>query len=95
VDARFFAPNIDALAEKFHLYTPERRGHGHTPDVDGPITDRQRPRPSVSEIFTRAIARGDVAHDIDPISRSKRLSVRFIRESWLHKSLWTRSSSRD
>ena len=38
VDARFFAPNIDALAEKFHVYTPERRGHGHTPDVDGPIT---------------------------------------------------------
>jgi len=38
VDARFFAPNIDALAEKFHVYTPERRGHGHTPDVEGPIT---------------------------------------------------------
>ena len=37
-DARFFAPNIDALAERFHVYTPERRGHGHTPDVDGPIT---------------------------------------------------------
>jgi pimeloyl-ACP methyl ester carboxylesterase len=37
VDARFFAPNIDALAERFHVYTPERRGHGHTPDVDGPI----------------------------------------------------------
>src|SRR5688572_5813463 len=38
VDARFFAPNIDVLAEKFHVFTPERRGHGHTPDVDGPIT---------------------------------------------------------
>ncbi|MDQ8707191.1 alpha/beta hydrolase [Streptomyces sp. LHD-70] len=38
VDARFFAPNLDALAEKFHVYTPERRGHGHTPDVPGPIT---------------------------------------------------------
>lgn len=38
VDARFFAPNIDALAGSFHVYTPERRGHGHTPDVDGPIT---------------------------------------------------------
>jgi pimeloyl-ACP methyl ester carboxylesterase len=37
VDARFFAPNIDALAEHFHVYTPERRGHGHTPDVEGPI----------------------------------------------------------
>lgn len=38
VDARFFAPNLEPLAERFHVYTPERRGHGHTPDVDGPIT---------------------------------------------------------
>jgi pimeloyl-ACP methyl ester carboxylesterase len=38
VDARFFAPNIGPLAERFRVYTPERRGHGHTPDVDGPIT---------------------------------------------------------
>ncbi|MEV4756665.1 alpha/beta hydrolase [Micromonospora sp. NPDC049559] len=38
VDARWFAPNLDALAERFHVYTPERRGHGHTPDVEGPIT---------------------------------------------------------
>src|SRR5512133_2094025 len=37
-DARFFDKNIDALAERFHVYTPERRGHGHTPDVEGPIT---------------------------------------------------------
>jgi pimeloyl-ACP methyl ester carboxylesterase len=38
VDARFFANNIDPLVERFHVYTPERRGHGHTPDVEGPIT---------------------------------------------------------
>jgi pimeloyl-ACP methyl ester carboxylesterase len=38
VDARFFAPNLSALAEHLHLYTPERRGHGHTPDAEGPIT---------------------------------------------------------
>jgi pimeloyl-ACP methyl ester carboxylesterase len=37
-DARAFGPNIDALAARFHVFTPERRGHGHTPDVDGPIT---------------------------------------------------------
>jgi pimeloyl-ACP methyl ester carboxylesterase len=37
-DARFFAPNLPALAEHFHVYTPERRGHGHTADVEGPIT---------------------------------------------------------
>lgn len=38
VDSRFFEPNLPALAERFHVYTPERRGHGHTPDVEGPIT---------------------------------------------------------
>ena len=37
VDARFVAPNLGPLAERFHVYTPERRGHGHTADVDGPI----------------------------------------------------------
>ena len=37
-DARAFDPNIDALADRLHVYTPERRGHGRTPDVDGPIT---------------------------------------------------------
>jgi pimeloyl-ACP methyl ester carboxylesterase len=37
-DARFFDRNVDALADRFHVFLPERRGHGHTPDVDGPIT---------------------------------------------------------
>lgn len=35
-DARDFAGNLDRLP--FRIHTPERRGHGHTPDVDGPIT---------------------------------------------------------
>src|SRR4051794_14094457 len=38
VDTRWFAPNLVPLAERFHVYLPERRGHGHTADVDGPIT---------------------------------------------------------
>ena len=37
-DARAFAPNVDPLAARFHVFTPERRGHGRTADVDGPIT---------------------------------------------------------
>jgi pimeloyl-ACP methyl ester carboxylesterase len=37
-DARAWAPNVGALAASFHVFTPERRGHGHTPDVEGPIT---------------------------------------------------------
>jgi len=37
-DARSFVANAPALAERFRVLTPERRGHGHTADVDGPIT---------------------------------------------------------
>jgi pimeloyl-ACP methyl ester carboxylesterase len=38
VDARAWSPNLDALAARFRVFTPERRGHGRTPDVEGPIT---------------------------------------------------------
>jgi pimeloyl-ACP methyl ester carboxylesterase len=37
-DSREFTGNLDSLAQRFRLFLPERRGHGHTPDVDGPIT---------------------------------------------------------
>jgi pimeloyl-ACP methyl ester carboxylesterase len=37
-DARAWSPNVGVLSEHFHVFTPERRGHGRTPDVDGPIT---------------------------------------------------------
>lgn len=37
-DASAFALNAPQLAGSFHVYMPERRGHGHTPDVDGPIS---------------------------------------------------------
>src|SRR4051794_41901818 len=40
VDVRFFEPNLGPLAERFHVYTPERRGDGHTPGVEGPISDQ-------------------------------------------------------
>lgn len=39
IDARSMSPQpLDALAARFHVYTPERRGHGHTADTDGPYT---------------------------------------------------------
>jgi pimeloyl-ACP methyl ester carboxylesterase len=37
-DARAWAPNLRPLAAHFRVFTPERRGHGRTPDVEGPIT---------------------------------------------------------
>jgi len=37
-DSRAFGPSIGALSARFRTFTPERRGHGHTHDVDGPIT---------------------------------------------------------
>jgi pimeloyl-ACP methyl ester carboxylesterase len=38
VDARAWGPNLEALSTAFRVFSPERRGHGRTPDVDGPIT---------------------------------------------------------
>lgn len=37
-DIRDFTGNLDALATRFRLLLPERRGHGHTPDPPGPYT---------------------------------------------------------
>jgi pimeloyl-ACP methyl ester carboxylesterase len=55
-DANAFEPNIDALADRFHVYTPERRGHGRTPDVDGPITYEGMARDTID--FVETIVRG-------------------------------------
>jgi pimeloyl-ACP methyl ester carboxylesterase len=33
-----FGANLKDLAARFRVLTPERRGHGHTPDVAGPIS---------------------------------------------------------
>jgi pimeloyl-ACP methyl ester carboxylesterase len=37
-DSRDFATNLAGLAAEFRVLMPERRGHGHTPDVPGPVT---------------------------------------------------------
>ena len=36
--AETFDGQTPALAGEYRVYVPERRGHGRTPDVDGPIT---------------------------------------------------------
>jgi pimeloyl-ACP methyl ester carboxylesterase len=38
VDSRALAPQVSAFAGRFHLYLPEQRGHGRTPDTDGPLS---------------------------------------------------------
>jgi pimeloyl-ACP methyl ester carboxylesterase len=37
-DSRDFAGNLDALAEHHRTFLPDRRGHGRTPDVEGPFS---------------------------------------------------------
>ncbi|MFD4181743.1 alpha/beta fold hydrolase [Rhodococcus sp. NPDC058514] len=58
VDARAFGPNIDGLARRFRLFTPERRGHGHTADVPGPITYELMAMDTIA--FLESVPRGPV-----------------------------------
>src|SRR5882757_7557254 len=51
-DARFFSRNVPALAERFHVYTPDARGHGHTPDQPGPFTPDLLARDTVAFLTT-------------------------------------------
>lgn len=37
-DSRCFTGNLDALADSFRVYLPDRRGHGRTAGASGPIT---------------------------------------------------------
>jgi pimeloyl-ACP methyl ester carboxylesterase len=41
VDSRALTPQVEAFADRFHLYTPEQRGHGRTPDAAGPLSYEQ------------------------------------------------------
>ncbi|MFC6089136.1 alpha/beta fold hydrolase [Saccharothrix lopnurensis] len=36
-DSREFGPNLARLADRFRVHTVDRRGHGRTPDVPGPV----------------------------------------------------------
>ena len=36
VYSRALTPTVEPLSQLFHVYTPEQRAHGHTPDVPGP-----------------------------------------------------------
>lgn len=56
VDSRAWGPNLLTLSAHFHIYTPDRRGHGHTPDVDGPITFEAMAQDTIG--FLEAVADG-------------------------------------
>jgi pimeloyl-ACP methyl ester carboxylesterase len=53
-DARTYAPNLEAFAACFQVFTPERRGHGRTPDVEGPITFELMAKDTIAFIERRA-----------------------------------------
>lgn len=38
VDSRALGPQVEAFRTTFHVYTPEQRGHGRTPDSRGALT---------------------------------------------------------
>jgi pimeloyl-ACP methyl ester carboxylesterase len=59
VDARAWSPNLQSFAERFHVFTPERRAHGRTPDVDGPITFELMAADTIAFLETTA---GEAAH---------------------------------
>jgi pimeloyl-ACP methyl ester carboxylesterase len=52
VDARALRPNFDPLAQRFRVYTPERRAHGRTPDVEGPISYEAMAQDTIAFIET-------------------------------------------
>jgi pimeloyl-ACP methyl ester carboxylesterase len=47
-DSRAFEVNLPGLADRFRVFRPDRRGHGRTPDVDGPITYEQMAQDTIA-----------------------------------------------
>jgi pimeloyl-ACP methyl ester carboxylesterase len=37
-DGTAWGANVEAMAQRYRTFVPDRRGHGKTPDVDGPLT---------------------------------------------------------
>jgi pimeloyl-ACP methyl ester carboxylesterase len=47
-DSRAFEEYVPEFAQHFHVFRPDRRGHGRTPDVEGPITYEQMARDTIA-----------------------------------------------
>jgi len=41
IDSRALAPQSEGFTGRFHVFTPEQRGHGRTPDLPGRLTFEQ------------------------------------------------------
>ena len=79
-DSRAWAANLAPLAERFHVYTPDRRGHGRTPDVPGPITFDAMARDTIA--FIEAVT----ARPVDLVGCSDGASVALL-VAWLRPDL--------
>lgn len=55
-DARAFERNLPGLARRFRVHRPDRRGHGRTPDLPGPISYAQMADDSAA--FIEAVVGG-------------------------------------
>jgi pimeloyl-ACP methyl ester carboxylesterase len=47
-DSRAFEVNLPGLIDRFRVFRPDRRGHGRTPDVEGPITYEQMAQDTIA-----------------------------------------------
>jgi pimeloyl-ACP methyl ester carboxylesterase len=47
-DSRAFQEYVSEFARHFRVFRPDRRGHGRTPDVEGPITFEQMARDTIA-----------------------------------------------
>jgi pimeloyl-ACP methyl ester carboxylesterase len=47
-DSRAFEVNLPGLVDRFRVFRPDRRGHGRTPDVEGPITYEQMAQDTIA-----------------------------------------------
>jgi pimeloyl-ACP methyl ester carboxylesterase len=54
VDSRALTPTVAALSGLFRTYTPEQRAHGHTPDVEGPVSYELMAQDTIAFIETVA-----------------------------------------
>jgi pimeloyl-ACP methyl ester carboxylesterase len=55
VDSRALSPQVEAFAQHLHVYTPEQRGHGRTPDAPGPLSYEQMAADTI-EFIEKVIA---------------------------------------